>query len=101
MQHCVSILAASMNGEEMVILRKDRGPAHVVGKLTIPGGKQDADDLSLPHAAARELKEECGVAVDPASLLRIFHKGDGVNSAWTTFFVRADIEGACTQAGKT
>lgn len=101
MQRYVSVLAVSLDGQDMVMLRKDRGPPQIVGKLTVPGGKVDAEDTSLAHAAARELKEECGLDVEPASLLRIFHKGDGIRFDWTTFFARTDISGACTQPGET
>lgn len=101
MQRYVSVLAVSMDGQDMVMLRKDRGPPQIIGKLTVPGGKVDAEDPSLAHAAARELREKCGVDVAPASLLRIFHKGDGVKYEWTTFFARTDVSGARTQPGET
>ncbi|MBI4142545.1 NUDIX hydrolase [Candidatus Uhrbacteria bacterium] len=50
------------------ILLVERGKEPFKGKLVLPGGHIDPTDESPAHAAARELREEAGIDVDPAKL---------------------------------
>lgn len=100
MKKYVSVLAVSPDLASVVLLKKDRGPKHLIGKLCTPGGRLEDSDESLAHAASRELAEECGVRTDPKDLINIFHRADE-ESEWTVFFAIADISGAKNQPGET
>lgn len=92
----VSVLACSLNQKEVVLLLKLKGPAHLINKWTMPGGKVDADDISLAHAAARELREESGVTVEPGDLIKIYEVIHA-EYEWTVFYVATDISAAVSQ----
>ena len=92
----VSVLACSPCQQEVVLLLKLKGPAHLINKWTMPGGKVDADDISLAHAAARELREETGVTVDPNDMIQI-HEVINAEYEWTMFYVATDISSAVSQ----
>jgi 8-oxo-dGTP pyrophosphatase MutT (NUDIX family) len=46
-------------------ITKKKGPAHLLGRITFPGGKIEAGE-SLKAAASREMLEETGVVVPEA-----------------------------------
>lgn len=48
-------------GERFALLMKNKGPQHLLGKLTFPGGVIEADDASATAAARRELLEETSI----------------------------------------
>lgn len=97
MQQYVSVLALSEDFHDFVLIRKTKGPAHIVGKLTLPGGKVESTDTDMPSAAARELREECGVQVDPKSLVLVGILSDPGEYELMVYACTADISKACTQ----
>lgn len=100
MKRYVNIIAVSEDGEHVVVLHKRKGPAHLLGKITVPGGQIDESDASAAQAGARELAEETGIVVAADQLVRVAFKG---NSSFelTTFAVQTDISMACQQPGET
>ena len=48
-----------------------QGTKHLLGKLTFPGGRINANDTSPASAAARELLEETGLQVDPKDVREV------------------------------
>lgn len=97
MQRYVSVLALSEDFHDVVLLRKTKGPAHIIGKLTIPGGKVEESDTDLKTAAAREFREESGVEVDPASLFNVGIVSTPGEFELTVYACATDISKACTQ----
>lgn len=61
------------------------------GLLALPGGKVEAGDASLAHAAARELEEETGL-VFPAGAFRVVHTLNGPDWVVTLLLVRCPAE---------
>lgn len=63
-------------GDRVLLARRGRGPRE--GRWTVPGGFVEVDE-SAPEAAARELREETAVRVDPGDLrlLATHHKPGG------------------------
>ena len=103
-------LVVTVDWEDVLLIR--RGIPPHMDKLVFPGGHVDAEDPeheikadeSVPHAAARELKEETGLIVDPKDLtfLTFFdapirdERKDArrISAALTVNLKRADIAGA-------
>jgi 8-oxo-dGTP diphosphatase len=56
--------------EESVLLirRSQRETDSWAGHWSFPGGRIEAQDPDLLHAALRELKEECGIRLEPADM---------------------------------
>lgn len=54
----------------VVGLTKKKGPSHLLGKLTFPGGKIDGDE-SPRTAASREMAEETGVQVPESNWVEV------------------------------
>lgn len=75
-QRCVSLIAINPAADEILLVRKTQGPAHLIGKLTFPGGKVDAGDLSPAHAACRQAIEEGGLVLRPQDLVHLMYRGD-------------------------
>jgi ADP-ribose pyrophosphatase YjhB (NUDIX family) len=59
----------------VVTLLKQKGPALLLGKVTFPGGKIEANE-SVQAAASRELVEESGVAVPESAWCVVGRQGD-------------------------
>ena len=53
-----------------VALEKRRGPAHLIGRTTFPGGHVESGE-SPEEAIAREIEEECGIAVAPSQWVHL------------------------------
>jgi len=103
-------LVVTVDWEDVLLIR--RGIPPHMDKLVFPGGHVDAEDPeheikadeSVPHAAARELKEETGLIVDPKDLtfLTFFdapirdERKDArrISAALTVNLKKADIAGA-------
>lgn len=71
MSRFVLIIATDRAGEKFVLLEKNKGPAHLVGKMSFPGGRDDQGENDLAVTAARELLEETGVTAAPADMVHL------------------------------
>jgi len=73
------IVRESASGPEVLLLRRSEALRHMPGLWVFPGGKVEPDDPGdsalerARTAAARELAEEAGVAVDAAALQTFSH----------------------------
>lgn len=50
------------DNSQIVGLLKKRGPPHLIGKITVPGGKSEQGE-DIYEAATREAKEECDLNI--------------------------------------
>lgn len=92
----VITIVVSEDARNVVLLLNNKGPAHLIGKWTFPGGKDDhPGDLSPAHAAPRELFEESGVKVD-ASKFTLVRRTEADYGSLSLFFARTDISHART-----
>ncbi|MXV61684.1 NUDIX domain-containing protein [Natronorubrum sp. JWXQ-INN-674] len=64
---CASVAVVDRSGSEPAVLCVERAVPPGVGEWTIPGGHMEIGEEPAV-AAARELEEETGVAVDPGAL---------------------------------
>ncbi len=63
----------SQDRRRLALIRKNRGPANMAGRLNGLGGKVEPGE-TLPQAMAREFEEESGVHIDtwiPVGVLRL------------------------------
>lgn len=58
-------LVFNATGDRAVGLVKQKGPAFLHGKITFPGGRVEAGDLSLEHRTSDELRQEANILVVP------------------------------------
>ena len=65
MKLTVDIMALTEKNE-LVLIKRCKQP--YMDKLVLPGGHYEVRDKSLAQAAARELREEVGIKVDPKKL---------------------------------
>ena len=64
---CATVAVVDSTGSDPAVLCVERGVPPGIGEWTLPGGHMEPGEE--PHAAAaRELEEETGVAVDPDAL---------------------------------
>lgn len=70
MIHYVAVIALSTQLSRIAVLVKQKGPAHLIGKVTVPGGKVEEGE-TIFAAAIREFREEAGVTL-PVDRLRLF-----------------------------
>lgn len=91
----VSVIATNIKKDQIVLLRKLKGPATVVGKLTVPGGKiEDAEGAIW--AAVRELEEESGLKVQWEDLVKVKEVNEAAYSL-VFFWYNGNIDEACAQ----
>lgn len=88
-------IAVSEDATKVVLLTKNRGPAHVIGKTTFPGGRMEQDDPSEVHAARRELAEETGIDV-PLARFELLRNSEAPAGRLAICFCVADISAART-----
>jgi 8-oxo-dGTP pyrophosphatase MutT (NUDIX family) len=73
----VVVLRDSPAGPEVLMVRRTRGASFMADAYVFPGGRVEADDgegeAAFPAAAARELREEAALSVDPAALVMFAH----------------------------
>ena len=60
-------VVVTVNSREVLLIKRAKAP--FADKLVMPGGHVEPEDPSLPAAAARELAEETGLSIDPATLV--------------------------------
>ena len=70
--YCNTVVT-DLEGEHVVLLTKDRGPAFLIGKDNFPGGHIDPGE-DAQTAARRENEEETGLALHREQLTLISHK---------------------------
>lgn len=64
----VDLVVLTIWNRHLEILLIRRGKAPHAGQLALPGGRVARNDLTLHHAATRELWEETGINVAPSTL---------------------------------
>jgi 8-oxo-dGTP pyrophosphatase MutT (NUDIX family) len=73
----VVLLRDSAAGPEVLMVRRTRGASFMADAYVFPGGRVDPEDgegeAAFPVAAARELREEAAITIDPASLVFFAH----------------------------
>ena len=72
----VDIVIPCWRGQELYILLIERCKPPFQGMWALPGGKLNADDISLERAAQREVEEETGVELALTSLIQVCTFGD-------------------------
>jgi 8-oxo-dGTP pyrophosphatase MutT (NUDIX family) len=69
----VVVLRDSPRGPEVLMVRRTRGASFMADAWVFPGGRVDSNDGSnddaFANAAVRELREEAGIALEPATLV--------------------------------
>ncbi len=95
----VSIIAVDPFRDEVLLVKKTKGPKHLHGKITFPGGKIEEDDPSAAHAASRELLEEAGVEVPPFDLIHLTKRSNQEFSL-DIFVAITNLNDAEPQAGE-
>ena len=100
-------IAASDAGElEVLLLRRNSQLAFHGGAWVFPGGRIDPVDAgpggdagAARRAAAREAREEAGVAVDPEALIQISHwtTPEGLPKRFATWFFAGQADTAPVQ----
>lgn len=94
MLNYVTVVAMTEDLNHVVLLKKLKGPEHIVGKWTFPGGKAEEGE-SMEATAAREFQEETGVWIDRDNLIPIY-KRTAADYAITAFAVKGAVSGAKT-----
>lgn len=73
----VVVLQPGANGPEVLMVRRHRGSSFMADAYVFPGGRVEPSDgageAAFAVAAARELKEEAALDVDPATLVPFAH----------------------------
>jgi 8-oxo-dGTP pyrophosphatase MutT (NUDIX family) len=73
----VVVLRDSPAGPEVLMVRRTRGASFMADAYVFPGGRVEPSDgegeAAFPIAAARELKEEASIEIDPSSLVLFAH----------------------------
>jgi len=64
-------LALCRRGERVLLAQRAKGPGTAIGKWGFPGGMQEVGETILA-AAARELREETGIAAEPMRVVDAF-----------------------------
>lgn len=81
-----STLVVSQKMTEVLLLKKQKGPAWLLNKWTAIGGNVEKNEL-LSTAAARELKEESGLEIPEDNLLHFAY----VERHFTDVITRCDM----------
>ena len=100
-------VAASDTGElEVLLLRRNSQLAFHGGAWVFPGGRIDpvdagpgGDSGAARRAAAREAREEAGIAVDPEALIQISHwtTPEGLPKRFATWFFAGKADTSAVQ----
>jgi 8-oxo-dGTP pyrophosphatase MutT (NUDIX family) len=73
----VVVLRDSPSGPEVLMVRRTRGASFMADAYVFPGGRVEPGDgegdAAFAAAAARELREEAAISVDPAALVQFAH----------------------------
>lgn len=85
---------AVVDGKRILLIKREN-PPHV-GKWALPGGIIDINE-SPEEAAARELKEETGVSVDPTNLILLGTYDIAASEGWHNIGITYVVAKAKTQ----
>lgn len=83
----VSVIAYSSVLAKVAVLVKLKGPEHLLGKVTVPGGKVEDTDQGMLFAARREFEEETGVKL---TLKDMSHAGSKCGPGYHIDFIVAN-----------
>lgn len=65
----VAFVRDTERGIEVYLSRRPMHFRYYPGAFVFPGGRRDPDDADIRATASREVREEIGVAIDPARLV--------------------------------
>jgi 8-oxo-dGTP pyrophosphatase MutT (NUDIX family) len=72
-KYYVLMFVADPDTGKVVTLVKNKGPSHLIGRITFPGGTIEPGETP-ERAASREMKEETGVSVRASEWIPIWRK---------------------------
>lgn len=90
MQTYVLIVCLDQAQQNVVTLRKIKGPAAVIGKINFPGGKLELHEEPM-HAAIREFHEETGVLLPEQDLSMLCFGGVVDEYALYVYSAKTDL----------
>lgn len=78
---------------KVVGLIKQKGPSHLIGKRTFPGGKREIGECP-EIAASREILEEAGIRVNPSQWVRARYVREAHFEIYTLAAMSSDVQNA-------
>jgi len=92
-RHPGAVAVVPVDGDEFVLVRQYRAPAHEE-LLEIPAGKRDVAGEAPEITAVRELEEEVGFTTDSLVPLAQFYNSVGFSDEYSHVFLASDLRPA-------